>query len=96
MECRASNYLVLGENIVNSDLVRIEKLRLELREHNVRYYIYDSPTVSDAEYDRLFRELQNLEYKYPSMLTSDSPTQTVGADPADIEKLGIYRKKDKT
>lgn len=77
--------------MTEQEIKRIKSLRDEIREHNVRYYIYDQPIVSDAEYDRLMRELKDLEDKYPSMLTMDSPTQTVGADPTDIERLGIYR-----
>jgi DNA ligase (NAD+) len=50
----------------------------ELREHQYRYYVLDSPTVSDAEFDALLRELQELEDTYPSLRTPDSPTQTVG------------------
>ncbi len=56
----------------------IEKLRDELRMHEYRYYVLDDPLISDAEYDRLMRELQNLEDAHPELLTSDSPTQRVG------------------
>lgn len=60
---------------------RAAKLRAELDEHNYRYYILDAPIVSDAQYDRLLRELQELEQQYPALVTSDSPTQRVGAAP---------------
>lgn len=63
------------------DQKRIEKLRSELNEHNVRYYVLDSPTIPDAEYDRLFRELVELENQYPELKTLDSPTQRVGGSP---------------
>ena len=66
----------------DSVVQRIEALRKEIREHNYRYYVLDDPTVPDAEYDRLMRELQALEAEYPELLTSDSPTQRVGAEPA--------------
>ena len=60
---------------------RIEKLRAEINYHNYRYYVLDSPEISDAEYDELMRELKQLEEKYPQFLTPDSPTQRVGAAP---------------
>ncbi|SFF34213.1 DNA ligase (NAD+) [Fontimonas thermophila] len=56
---------------------RAEALRQQLREHDHRYYVLDQPTISDAEYDRLFDELQRLEREYPELLTPDSPTQRV-------------------
>ena len=56
-----------------------EALRAELHQHNHRYYVLDDPLISDAEYDRLFRELQALEAEYPELVTPDSPTQRVGA-----------------
>ncbi len=62
---------------------RIKKLREEINYHNYRYYILDDPEISDAEYDRLMRELQSLEQKYPDMITPDSPTQRVGAKPLE-------------
>jgi DNA ligase (NAD+) len=61
---------------------RIEQLRRELDEHSYRYYVLDTPSVSDAEYDALFRELQALEAAHPGLVTPDSPTQRVGAAPA--------------
>ncbi|MFB0515352.1 MAG: NAD-dependent DNA ligase LigA [Candidatus Neomarinimicrobiota bacterium] len=60
---------------------RIEDLRRQIEEHNVRYYVYDSPTISDAEYDALMRELEALEAVHPELITPDSPTQRVGAEP---------------
>jgi DNA ligase (NAD+) len=56
-------------------------LRAELERHNHAYYVRDAPTIPDAEYDRLFRELQGLEAEYPELLTPDSPTQRVGGRP---------------
>lgn len=56
-------------------------LRAELERHNHAYYVLDAPTIPDAEYDQLFRELQGLEAEYPELLTADSPTQRVGAAP---------------
>ncbi|MES2682650.1 MAG: NAD-dependent DNA ligase LigA [Pseudomonadota bacterium] len=57
---------------------RAETLRALLNQHNHRYYVLDDPTIADAEYDLLFRELQALEAAYPTLLTVDSPTQRVG------------------
>lgn len=62
---------------------RITQLREALDEHNYRYYVLDAPVVSDAEYDRMLRELQALEAQHPSLITTDSPTQRVGAQPAE-------------
>ena len=62
---------------------RAEELRRQLREANHRYYVLDAPTLSDAEYDRLFRELTQLEESHPQLRTADSPTQRVGAQPSE-------------
>jgi DNA ligase (NAD+) len=56
---------------------RIEHLRQEIRRHNVLYYLRDEPEVSDAEYDRLYRELRELETAYPELVTPESPTQRI-------------------
>jgi DNA ligase (NAD+) len=61
---------------------RIDALRAEINEHNFRYYVLDAPVVSDAQYDKLLRELQQLEQQHPDLITPDSPTQRVGAAPA--------------
>ncbi|MGB1581917.1 MAG: NAD-dependent DNA ligase LigA, partial [Nevskiales bacterium] len=61
---------------------RIQSLRKELDEHNYRYYVLDNPQIPDADYDRLFRELQSLESENPQLITADSPTQRVGAEPS--------------
>jgi DNA ligase (NAD+) len=61
----------------------VERLRSEIEEHNYRYYVLDTPTVSDAVYDELFRRLVRLEERYPELRTSTSPTQRVGAPPAE-------------
>jgi len=66
---------------------RIEQLRAEINHHNYRYYVLDSPEISDAEYDELMRELKQLEEQYPQFLTPDSPTQRVGAAP--VEAFGV-------
>jgi DNA ligase (NAD+) len=60
---------------------RIAQLRAEIEQHNHRYYVLDEPAIPDAEYDKLFRELQNLEEAHPELLTEDTPTRRVGAAP---------------
>lgn len=69
--------------------IEIEKLRSEINLHNYRYYVLDSPVVTDAEYDRLMRRLEGLEEKFPNLVTPDSPTQRVGAKP--LEEFGAVR-----
>lgn len=62
---------------------RADQLRRELNAHNYRYYVLDQPTITDAEWDRLFHELVALETLHPGLVTSDSPTQRVGAKPLE-------------
>ncbi len=62
---------------------RADELRALLREASHRYYVLDEPTLSDAEYDRLFRELTQLEEEHPDLITPDSPTRRVGAAPSE-------------
>jgi len=65
-----------------SDTAReIESLRNEIRYHNYRYHVLDNPEISDSEYDRLVRRLEALEKEHPELITPDSPTQRVGAEP---------------
>ncbi|MFA7552858.1 MAG: NAD-dependent DNA ligase LigA [Spongiibacteraceae bacterium] len=59
----------------------IEQLRVVIDQHNYRYYALDEPSIPDVEYDRLMRELLQLEAEHPELITSDSPTQRVGAEP---------------
>ncbi|HMK22732.1 MAG TPA: NAD-dependent DNA ligase LigA [Terriglobales bacterium] len=68
---------------------RVMKLREEIRRHDYLYYVKDRPEISDGEYDRLFHELTELERAHPEWVTSDSPTQRVGAPP--LEELGKVR-----
>jgi DNA ligase (NAD+) len=60
---------------------RVDELRRQLDHHNHRYYVLDDPEVSDAEYDALLNELREIEAEHPELLTPDSPTQRVGAQP---------------
>lgn len=62
---------------------RIENLREQIRYHNYRYYVLNKPVISDPEYDALMNELQSLESEYPEIVTLDSPTQRVGAEPSE-------------
>ena len=62
---------------------RLAVLRDIVRQHQRRYYVEDRPTISDAEYDALYRELQDLEAAHQDLVTPDSPTQRVGAEPAE-------------
>jgi len=61
----------------------IEELRERIRHHNYTYHVLDRPEISDAEYDSLFGQLQSLESLHPQLVTTDSPTQRVGALPAE-------------
>lgn len=61
---------------------QVATLRKALNEHNYRYYVLDNPTIPDADYDQLYRELNELEQQYPELILSSSPTQRVGAQPS--------------
>jgi DNA ligase (NAD+) len=62
---------------------RVNELRAEIEEHDRRYYIEAAPTISDQEYDRLYKELKDLEARYPELIDPDSPTQRVSGAPLD-------------
>lgn len=72
-----------AEADAGTDLARIAALRAQLHEHAHRYYVLDAPSIPDAEYDRLFQELQALEQKHPEAVSPDSPTQRVGGKVLD-------------
>jgi len=63
---------------------RLEQLREEINYHDYRYYTLDDPEISDAQYDRLMRELQELESQFPELISPDSPSQRVGAPPLTV------------
>ena len=67
---------------------RLAELRAEINGHNYRYYVMDSPVITDYDYDRLMRELQDIEKEFPQLVTPDSPTQRVGDKP--LEKFDNY------
>jgi DNA ligase (NAD+) len=62
---------------------RIQRLKVEIRKHDQRYYVEATPTISDLEYDRLLDELKQLEIENPTLITSDSPTQRIGDAPVE-------------
>ncbi len=62
---------------------KINQLRQKINYHNYRYYVLDDPEISDAQYDQLMRQLQELEQQHPELITPDSPTQRVGAKPLE-------------
>ena len=65
---------------------RIRELREQVEHHNYRYYVLDDPEISDARYDQLLAELKGLEAEHPDLVTPESPTQRVGAQP--LRELG--------
>ncbi|MDP7544458.1 MAG: NAD-dependent DNA ligase LigA, partial [Anaerolineales bacterium] len=67
---------------------RAQELREKIHSHNHRYYVLQSPTMSDGEFDALLRELRRLEEQNPGLITTDSPTQRVGGQPSEkFEKV---------
>jgi DNA ligase (NAD+) len=71
---------------------RVEELRNLISYHNYRYYVLDSPEISDAEHDELMRELKQLETEHPELITPESPTQRVGAAP--VEAFGVVEHRE--
>jgi DNA ligase (NAD+) len=72
---------------INKIKQRIAELRETINHHNYRYYVLDSPEISDSEYDELMKELRQLEAEHPELVTPDSPTQRIGAPP--VEAFGV-------
>ncbi len=72
-------------------LQEIQKLRQELNHHNYQYYVLDQPTISDFEYDRMLRQLEELEQAHPEWITPDSPTQRVGGKALDSFAQVVHR-----
>ena len=72
---------------------RAEVLRRQIEEHDYRYYVLDDPSIGDAEYDQLFRELAEMERRHPELAAPDSPTGRVGGQPRagfeTVRKLGL-------
>ena len=63
---------------------RVEELHSQIADHDTRYYVLDRPTISDAEYDGLMRDLRALEQRFPDLVTPDSPTQRVGGKGSEL------------
>lgn len=71
----------MPKDIPKNDLDRLQKLKELLEKHRYLYHVLDKPEISDQTYDSLMRELEELEARYPALVTSDSPTQRVGGEP---------------
>lgn len=69
----------------------LEQLKRELNEHNYNYYVMDAPTITDFEYDRMLRQLEELEEAHPELITPDSPTQRVGGKALDSFQQVTHR-----
>lgn len=78
---QAKSAVIFPENFMTNIQTQIDNLRKTLRQYEYEYHVLDNPTVPDSEYDRLFHQLKALELEHPEFLTSDSPTQRVGAKP---------------
>jgi DNA ligase (NAD+) len=79
----------VGGTIPANVIKRAHELREAIELHNYRYYVLDAPTLSDAEYDRLFRELEELESQYPGLVVPESPTQRIGGAPlSEFSQVG--------
>ncbi|MGH2435381.1 MAG: DNA ligase LigA-related protein, partial [bacterium] len=70
---------------------RVQELREAIDRHNYLYHVLDQPEISDQEYDRLFRQLKDLEREFPDLVTPDSPTQRVGAPPSQAFAPVVHR-----
>jgi DNA ligase (NAD+) len=70
---------------------RAEALRAEIAEHNQRYHAEDAPTISDADYDELVRELRALEEQFPALIVEGTPTALVGAPPSATFDPVVHR-----
>src|SRR4030043_2064440 len=77
----------MGGMVTEAIKKRVEKLREEIEYHNHRYYVLDQPEVSDAQYDRMMRELEKLEEEHPELPPPNSPTQRVGAPPLEASDI---------
>lgn len=75
--------MIIGAVVAKDAGKRIVELRHEIEQHNTSYYLLDSPTISDADYDRLFRELEKLEHAHPGLASQDSPTTRPGGEALD-------------
>ena len=83
--------MTAGRSTDSSEPARIETLRQQIEYHNYRYYALDDPEITDEEYDRLLRELQDLESRHPELITPESPTQRVGVAPDSLFEEAPHR-----
>lgn len=83
--------LIENLDVLQNAKTRVKQLHNILEYHITRYYQLDAPEISDAEYDQLFRELTELEARYPELVTTESPTQRVGGAPAGRFKSVVHR-----
>ena len=70
---------------------QVEQLRRQLNEHNYNYYVLDAPTIPDYEYDRMLRQLEELEAAHPELITPDSPTQRVGGQALEVFQQVVHQ-----
>ena len=71
-----------SQNTYDQSLIdELDALKSTLDHYNYQYYVLDDPSVPDAEYDRLFKQVKAIEEQYPELITADSPTQRVGGQP---------------
>jgi len=68
--------------VTDAGSARAAQLRVQIAQHDYRYYVLDDPLISDADYDRLMQELRSLEAAHPELVTADSPTQRVAGTPS--------------
>jgi DNA ligase (NAD+) len=89
---------VAGASGLGAARKKAEELRDAIRHHDYLYHVLDRPEISDAEYDKLYRELRELEEEFPRLVTPDSPTQRVGAEPrpgfSEVEHLALMLSLD--
>ncbi|MGE0135711.1 MAG: NAD-dependent DNA ligase LigA, partial [Dehalococcoidia bacterium] len=71
--------------------LRVEELRSLVRYHDYRYHVLNQPEIGDSEYDRIFRELVDLEARFPELVTPDSPTQRVSGEPSPAFGVVVHR-----
>src|SRR5574340_1005715 len=81
----------MPDSVPETTRERVAELRRQIERANYQYYVLDAPEISDADYDSLLRELQDLEAQYPSLVTPDSPTQRVGAPPLEAFTTVTHR-----
>lgn len=87
---RSGAFFIIRENYDVRCRATINRIKKTLHEHGVRYYVEDAPSIPDAEYDRLMRELLELEAAHPELMSSDSPSLRVGGRPLDAFESVVH------